>query len=130
MDNEVTESNGRTERVNKMIQAHHDECKLRKASFLEKLVETNGFTGRACKAAGISRTTYTRWLREDTEFAEAVQAFVEGLKDKAEAKLQEHIDNDDLTATIFFLKTKCKDRGYTEKSEVSATIDTNINFEY
>jgi hypothetical protein len=50
---------------------------------------------------------------------EAITQAREDLKDFAESKLLRRIDDDDLTAIIFFLKTQAKDRGYVERAEVT-----------
>ena len=47
----------------------------------------------------------------------------ESMLDFAESKLIEHINNNDITSLIFFLKTKGKKRGYIERSE----HDVNAN---
>lgn len=47
----------------------------------------------------------------------------ESIIDYAESKLVEHIQNDDIQALIFFLRTKGKKRGYVEKTE----SDVNVN---
>ncbi len=47
--------------------------------------------------------------------AETLDDARERLCDTVESKLYERIEAGDLTAIIFFLKTRCKHRGYTEK---------------
>ena len=47
----------------------------------------------------------------------------ESMLDFAESKLIEHINNNDITSLIFFLKTKGKKRGYVERTE----HDVNAN---
>ena len=49
----------------------------------------------------------------------------EGLIDLCETKLMQQINEGNLTAIIFFLKTKGKQRGYIEGQIINANITTN-----
>ena len=76
-----------------------------------------------CGALGISRKTFYEWKEKKKKLAEGLEAAEEAIIDFAESKLVEHINNDDVQALIFFLRTKGKKRGYVEKTET----DVNIN---
>ena len=76
-----------------------------------------------CTALGISRKTFYEWKEKKKKLAEGLEAAEESIIDFAESKLVEHINNDDVQALIFFLRTKGKKRGYVEKTET----DVNIN---
>lgn len=76
-----------------------------------------------CDALGISRKTFYEWKDKKKKLAEGLEAADEAILDFAESKLVEHIQNDDVQALIFFLRTKGKKRGYVEKTE----SDVNIN---
>ena len=76
-----------------------------------------------CTALGIARKTFYEWREKKKKLAEGLEAAEEAIIDFAESKLVEHINNDDVQALIFFLRTKGKKRGYVEKSET----DVNIN---
>lgn len=76
-----------------------------------------------CTALGISRKTFYEWKDKKKKLAEGLEAAEESIIDFAESKLVEHINNDDVQALIFFLRTKGKKRGYVEKTET----DVNIN---
>lgn len=75
-----------------------------------------------CKQAGISRTTYYRWFKEDPDFRKAAEeAQKDGVKlinDLAESKLIANINEQNMTAIIFWLKNH--HRAYRDKLEVSA----------
>ena len=73
----------------------------------------------------VSRQSHYRWLEEDEEYAEAVSSAQDRTLDKVEKALQKQIENGSVQATIFYLKTKGKDRGFTEKQEIdlNASID-------
>ena len=76
-----------------------------------------------CTALGIARKTFYEWREKKKKLAEGLEAAEEAIIDFAESKLVEHINNDDVQALIFFLRTKGKKRGYVEKTE----SDVNIN---
>jgi len=86
----------------------------------------------SCTKANIHHKTYYRWLKNCPEFAEAVTNAKESLLDFAENSLMAHITKKNLTATIFYLKTKGKDRGYMERVEqrVEATIHNQYDAEF
>ena len=73
----------------------------------------------------VGRTAHYRWLEEDEEYKEAVSHSADRTLDKVEKALQKQIENGSVQATIFYLKTKGKDRGFTEKTEIdlNATIE-------
>lgn len=49
----------------------------------------------------------------------------EGLIDLSESRLMQAINDGNLTAIIFYLKTKGKSRGYIEGQVINANISTN-----
>ena len=54
---------------------------------LDALNKSSGIVASACKAAGISRFTFYKWLKEDSDFAEKVEDIKELQKDFAEAEI-------------------------------------------
>ena len=76
-----------------------------------------------CNALGISRRTFYNWKESNKKLAEALDSTYEGIIDFAESKLIEHIQNDDIQALMFFLRTKGKSRGYVEKVEQQVNIN-------
>lgn len=83
--------------------------------FLENLKKARGIICMACENTGITQSTYYRWCEADREFKEKVEDIKESQIDYVENKLLRLIENGDTTATIFYLKTKGKKRGYSEK---------------
>jgi len=57
-------------------------------------------------------------VNEDDEFAKAVKEIESVSLDFAESKLFEQMANNNTSATIFYLKTKGKGRGYVERSDI------------
>lgn len=88
----------------------------KKENFLRALESGYGIILTACEAVGISRTTYYKWMKEDADFREKVSDINEGQIDFVESKLIKAISANDTTAIIFYLKTKGKSRGYTQKA--------------
>ena len=86
-----------------------------KGKFLEALAAAAGIVLTACESVNVSRSTYYRWYKEDAAFAERVDEISEEQLDFVEGKLLKSIKEGDTTAIIFYLKTKGKKRGYSEK---------------
>ena len=97
----------------------------KKEKLLCALTNNRGNITKACEAANIGRKTFYRWRDKDEDFKQQCEDVGESLLDKSEDKLMELIEGGNVIATIFFLKTKGKKRGYIEKQEfeVSKPID-------
>lgn len=87
----------------------------KKKLMLEALESSMGIVTTACKAVGISRGTHYLWMNIDEGYRASVMMIENSALDFAESKLFEKITEGDITATIFFLKTKGKLRGYNAK---------------
>ena len=94
---------------------------ITKKAMLEALEKSLGIVTSACKSVDISRETHYRWLREDAEYKAAVEALSDVALDFAESQLHKQIKDGNSTATIFFLKTKGKKRGYVERQELDVS---------
>jgi hypothetical protein len=96
-----------------------------KELFLQTMEKTFGNISQACKAIGISRITYYRWLKDDKEFREECESdrFKEAYLDAIEGKLAKlGLVDENPTILIFLAKTLAKNRGYVEKSIVENHI--------
>lgn len=89
-----------------------------KKAMLQALEKSLGVVTSACKAVGISRETHYRWLKEDDVYKQSVLDLENITLDFAESQLHQQILDGNTTATIFFLKTKGKKRGYIERQEI------------
>lgn len=94
---------------------------------LKYLKEGHGIVSYACGKAGVSRQTFYNWKKEDEEFAKEVDDVDEEIIDVVESKLLSQINDNNLTAIIFYLKTKGRKRGYVEQTDVNANINGNVN---
>lgn len=102
------------------------ERQQKKEEFLDALKKTMGIISSASDIVGISRQSAYVWMREDEDFKKRVEEVTERQKDFVESKLLSRINEDDTTAIIFYLKTRCKERGYTEKIEYEGKQQTEV----
>tara|TARA_R110000744_G_scaffold378850_1_gene495646 strand:+ start:25032 stop:25385 length:354 start_codon:yes stop_codon:yes gene_type:complete len=105
---------------------------IKKESLLKALETSLGVVTEACKQAEIPRSTYYKWLKEDELFKEEVRDIENIALDFGESQLHKQIEDGNTSATIFFLKTKGKRRGYIERSELDLSsgdepIKINLN---
>lgn len=92
-----------------------------KKAIIAALEQSLGVVTTACKKVGISRSVFYLWMSEDEDFKNSVNDIQNIALDFAESKLHKQIEKGDTIATIFFLKTKGKRRGYVERSEIDHT---------
>jgi len=97
----------------------------RKRAVLDALEKSLGVVAQACQTAGISRQTFYRWREEDEDFNESVKEVSEIAVDFVESQLFKQIQAGSTGATIFYLKTKGKNRGYVETQEVAFAERSN-----
>jgi len=85
--------------------------------------KTLGNVTATCKAHGITPQTFYNWCEEDEAYGEEARRIKnEEFGDFVESALLQRIQEGDTKAIIFALKTRFKDRGYSEKIEVQADL--------
>ena len=89
-----------------------------KKAIIEALEKSLGVVTTACKQVGVGRTTFYEYLNKDENFANEVNDIQNIALDFAESQLHKQIQDGNTSATIFYLKTKGKKRGYVERSEI------------
>jgi len=89
-----------------------------KKAVLEALEKSLGVVTTACKTAGVGRTIFYQWLKDDEDFAKKVKDVGDIALDFAESQLHKQISEGSTAATIFYIKTKGKSRGYIERQEI------------
>ena len=99
---------------------------INKKAMIEAMEKSLGIVTSACKAVGISRETHYRWMREDRQYKSAIEDINDIALDFAESSLHKQIKDGNTTATIFYLKTKGKKRGYVERQEIENTGEPQI----
>ena len=94
---------------------------ITKEAFIIAYKENFGNITISCESAGVSRSSYNVWIKNDPEFAKKLAEIEpeEIMLDFGEQKLMERIAKGDTLATMFLLKTKGKRRGYIERQEVA-----------
>tara|TARA_R110000803_G_C11915807_1_gene313783 strand:- start:634 stop:993 length:360 start_codon:yes stop_codon:yes gene_type:complete len=102
---------------------------IKKKAVLQSLEKTLGVVTTACLQSGVGRTTFYEWLKDDLDFAEKVSDIQNIALDYAESQLHKQIGGGSTAATIFYLKTKGKKRGYIERQEITGADGMPTNFQ-
>jgi hypothetical protein len=92
-----------------------------KKALIDALEKSLGVVTTACKIVGVDRGTFYNYLKDDEDFAKKVQEIENVTLDFVESQLHKQIKENSTAATIFFLKTKGKKRGYVERQEIDHT---------
>lgn len=106
-----------------------NQAPKKKAAMLEALRRSGGNISVACKSVGIPRKTHYKWLKDDEKYAEAVDEVTDEIGDYVESELIKQVRAHNLTAIIFYCKTKLKNRGYFEKGEIEHSGNLVIDVE-
>ena len=85
---------------------------------LKALEKSLSVVTTAVRSVGINRQTHYNWLKDDPNYAAEVKSIEDITLDFAESQLHKQIQDGNVTATIFLLKTKGKKRGYVERQEI------------
>tara|TARA_Y100001973_G_C5186174_1_gene328007 strand:+ start:1504 stop:1854 length:351 start_codon:yes stop_codon:yes gene_type:complete len=91
-----------------------------KELLLKALQKSLGIVTEACEKAGLSRTQHYKWYKEDEEYRKQVQEIDGMFIDFAETHLKEQIEKGSTPATIFYLKTRGKKRGYGDSLDITS----------
>lgn len=98
-----------------------------KSSLLEALEKSLGVVTTACKIVDCNRSTFYKYYNKDSEFKSKVDELQNMTLDFVESQLHKQIKDGNTTATIFYLKTKGKKRGYIERREVEMTASVSTS---
>lgn len=90
-----------------------------KKRLLTALIDAKGIVTTACEACQMPRSTFYVWMKADEQFKAAVEDIQDVAIDYVEGKLFNLIEKEDTAATIFFMKTRGKKRGYVERTELT-----------
>lgn len=94
--------------------------------FLEAYRKSGCNINIACKNAKIARATFYLWQKEYPRFKEMIEDSQEGLMDLVESKAIEQIRDGNTQMIMFWLKTKGKNRGYSERQEIVGSINLGL----
>jgi hypothetical protein len=106
-----------------------DRTEQHKRAVIEALEKSLGVVTTACKNAGVGRTQFYTWLKEDEEFATKVRDIENIALDFVESQLFKNIKDGKTSEMIFYLKTKGKKRGYIERQEITGADGMPNNFQ-
>jgi len=98
------------------------KMKVRKEKLIACLIDKKGIVTNACKQANITRKTFYQYCVDDPEFKAAVLDIQEVVIDFVENKLYDNIKRGDIASAIFYMKTKGKGRGYSERIEIDQKV--------
>lgn len=102
--------------------------KVSSMQILEALRRTGGNQTLAAKelekqlGISISRSTISKRIAKEKKLAAAVAEIEAETVDMAESQLMKGIQSGNMTAIIFYLKTKGKQRGYSERIETDTSL--------
>lgn len=102
---------------NKKPRKRRSDARVTVDQVAQAIRETNGLLTVAAKRLGVTRGRVSQYIMETETCAEAASSAIEGVKDLAEAKLYNAVNNGAAWAICFFLKCRAKDRGYIERVE-------------
>lgn len=97
-----------------------------KKALIDALEKSLGVVTSACKSVGLNRSTYYDYYNSDPEFKKSVDELSNIALDFAESNLHKQIKDGNTSATIFYLKTKGKRRGYVERQEITGIEGTKL----
>ena len=96
---------------------------INKKSMIAALEKSLGVVTTACKSVGIARSTHYEWYKTDANYKSDVDDIADIALDFVETQLHKQIADKDTAATIFYLKTKGKKRGYIERTDHSVMFN-------
>lgn len=94
---------------------------------IKALQRTHGNISNTAKFLQVSRPALSSRINATPSLKKALDEILDVSLDVAEDHLFRAIENDNMTAIIFFLKTRGKSRGYIERTEVKTVADDDIN---
>jgi hypothetical protein len=100
-----------------------------KTALIEALKELDGNMAACARRFHCSRTTVWGYVNEDPELRDLVTELSESFCDEAEQTLFKAIRDGNVVATIFYLKTQGRARGYSERLELLPLATRNIEVE-
>jgi len=91
-----------------------------KKLLIEALERSLGIVTPACKEVGVSRETFYRYYREDSDFKKVVDDINEITLDFAENQLLKKIKEGSERSILFYMKYKARKRGYTDSLDITS----------
>lgn len=93
--------------------------KVSKARLLRAITKHRGLITVIAESLKVDDTTIYNYMKADPEIKQAVEDSREAATNYVESKLFQQIDEGNIAAIIFYLKTMGKKRGYVERIEIN-----------
>jgi hypothetical protein len=90
------------------------------------LRRTNGLQTPAARMLNVTVSAISQRIKRSKRLQQVVEEIVEGMLDRAENVVHYHLEQNNLTGAIFYLKTKGKARGYIEGQEIDLQGEVGI----
>jgi hypothetical protein len=85
-----------------------------------KMLELSGNLAAVARFFGVTRQAVQHYVKARPKLMKVMDDCRESMKDAAESSLYKAVLDGEAWAVCFFLKTQAKDRGYTERQELTA----------
>jgi hypothetical protein len=93
-----------------------------KNQLIEAMKKSLGIVTNACQMCNVSRETFYTYMEKDAEFKKQIEDIENTQADFVESQFMKNIKNGDTSCIIFYLKTKGRKRGYTERQELDVKL--------
>ena len=100
--------------------------RLTEAQAIEAIEAAQGFISVAAEKMNITRSALYLRISKSPKLKQVIEDINEKSLDLSESKLRKLINEENLTAIIFHLKCKGKQRGYVERHELTGAEDVKI----
>ena len=104
--------------MNKTGKGNKGSMKCDRKQIANAMKDSLGNITTICQRLGISRKTFYEWRDRHDWVKELYDDEVEKTFDWVESKMLRKIEDGDTVMTIFFAKTRMKQRGYVERQEI------------
>lgn len=127
---------GRISNKHKMVLKKGEKISVTRAvrekqnRFIKELINQNYHITNTCKKLGIPNSNYYKWKAKDKNFVAVLEKLRDQEVDVIEDSFRDLIKERNPQAVIFGLKTRGKDRGYVERSEVQHFGSDGIKIEF
>jgi hypothetical protein len=92
-------------------------------AILQAIKNSGGIKQKVAENLGVHRHTVTRYTLKYPTVQQALQDELDRVLDKAEGNIFHKVSDGDILVSQWILRYKAKDRGYSEKTEVTAEVE-------
>ena len=103
------------------------KLKYKKSDFLNAVKGSGGIISEIAARVGCDRRTVTAYIKRFPDLEEALADERQSFGDECEAAAVELVRSKHAPTIHFMLKTRYKDRGYVDKSEIESSGNITVN---